>query len=56
MTIEKRREMQEMTRRTTCAHGFIFIAHGGRLFRGSIDFVSLKMAKIVESMKRTIKL
>jgi hypothetical protein len=56
MITEKIREIQEMARRATCAHGFEFVAHGGRLFRGGMDLVSLKMAKVVESMERTIKL
>jgi len=47
-------ETQEMQRRVICGHGFVVRAHGGRLFRGGIDLVALKMEKVVAIMESTI--
>ena len=48
------RETQEMHRRAIWGHGLVPAAHGGRLLRGGIALVALKMLKVVESMERTI--
>lgn len=47
-------DTEEMQRSVICGHGFVVNAHGGRLLRGGMDLVSLKMEKVVASMDSTM--
>ena len=54
MHTENARETQEMTSRMIWGVGELPEAQTGRLFRDGIDFVALKIEKVVLSMERTI--
>jgi hypothetical protein len=54
MNTEKTRETQEMISKAICGQGLVVVAQAGRLFRGGIDFVVLKIVKVVLSIERTI--
>src|SRR2546421_12072899 len=54
MTTEKAREMQAMTSSVICGHGLPCADQAGRLFRGGIDLVALKIVKVVLSIERMI--
>jgi hypothetical protein len=53
--IERRREMQAMTRSVICGQIFVEGAQGGRLLRAGRSLVALKMEKVELSMERTMK-
>ena len=54
MNTENARETQEMTSRTIWGVVDVPVAQAGRLFRGGIAFVALKIENVVLSMERTI--
>jgi hypothetical protein len=53
---ERSNETQAMQSIKTCGQVFVFLAHGGRLFRGGSDFVALKMANVVATIDSKTKL
>ena len=49
-------EIQEIERRVTCGHILVFGAQAGRAFLDGSALVELKMANVLETMERMIRL